>query len=246
MRSGDGVLVGDAPRSLPPGWVARPELALFLAAYLLYDAGRWLFAGHAPAARAHADWIIRLERSAHVAVEGSVQRALEGPAVSYLLSTIYLAAQLVVLPGALIWLHRRSRPVYRRLRDTVIATWVIAVPVYALFPVAPPRLAGIGMADTVSHHAAVALTGHSTVFYNRFAAVPSLHVGFAFAVGIAVASATSKRWLKVAGHLWGPTIALAVVATGNHYVFDIVAGMVAAAIGYGLGKLVAKGTTALV
>ena len=150
MRSADRVLVCETPRALPPGWVARPELALFLAAYLLYDAGRWLFAGHAPAARAHADWIIGLERSAHVAVEGSVQRALEGPAVSYLLSTIYLAAQLVVLPGALIWLHRRSRPVYRRLRDTVIATWVIAVPFYALFPVAPPRLAGIGMADTVS------------------------------------------------------------------------------------------------
>ena len=43
-------------------------------------------------------------------------------------------------------------------------------------------------------------------------------------------------------HLWGPIVALAVVATGNHYVFDIVAGMVAAAIGYGLGALVAKGT----
>ena len=63
-------------------WVARPELALFLAAYLLYDAGRWLFAGHAPEARAHADWIIDLERSAHVAVEGPFQRALEGPVVS--------------------------------------------------------------------------------------------------------------------------------------------------------------------
>jgi len=46
--------------------------------------------------------------------------------------------------------------------------------------------------------------------------------------------------------LWGPLVSLSVVATGNHYVFDIVAGMVAAAIGYGLGKLVAKGTTALV
>src|ERR1044071_3156981 len=101
MRSVDRVLVRHARGALPPGWVERPELALFLAAYLLYDAGRWLFAGHAPAARAHADWIIGLERSSHVAVEGSVQRALEGPAISYLLSTVYLAAQLVVLPAAL-------------------------------------------------------------------------------------------------------------------------------------------------
>ena len=86
----------------------------------------------------------------------------------------------------------------------------------------------------------------TTSFYNELAAVPSLHVGFAFAIGIVVASATSNRWLKVAGHLWGPIVALAVVATGNHYVFDIVAGMVAAAIGYGLGALVAKGTKAVV
>jgi membrane-associated phospholipid phosphatase len=82
----------------------------------------------------------------------------------------------------------------------------------------------------------------TTSFYNELAAVPSLHVGFAFAVGIALASATSNRALKVIGHLWGPIVALAVVATGNHYVFDIAAGMVAAAIGYGLAALVAKGT----
>jgi membrane-associated phospholipid phosphatase len=45
----------------------------------------------------------------------------------------------------------------------------------------------------------------------------------------------SSRWVKVLAHLWGPAIALAVVATGNHFVFDIVAGMVAAAAGYALG-----------
>jgi hypothetical protein len=136
MSSADRVLVRDPRRALPPGWVARPELALFLAAYLLYDAGRWLFAGPAPAARAHADWIIDLERSAHVAVEGSVQRALEGAAISYLLSTVYLAAQLVVLPGALIWLHRRSRRVY--IFDVAAGLWAVAVG-FVVGKVAPTR-----------------------------------------------------------------------------------------------------------
>ena len=68
----------------------------------------------------------------------------------WLLSNIYLAAQLVVLPGALIYLYRRAPGIYRRLRDTVLATWLLAVPIYVLFPVAPPRLAGIGMDDTVA------------------------------------------------------------------------------------------------
>ena len=99
------------------------------------------------------------------------------------------------------------------------------MPVYALFPVAPPRLAGIGMADTVSHHAAVALTGHSTVFYNRFAAVPSLHVGFAFAIGIAAAAALRAPTARALALLWGPLVTVAVVATGNHYIFDVVTGL---------------------
>jgi membrane-associated phospholipid phosphatase len=103
------------------------------------------------------------------------------------------------------------------------------------------------MVDTISSQTGFAMdSGLTTSFYNELAAVPSLHVGFAFAIGIAVASATSNRALKVAGHLWGPTVALAVVATGNHYVFDIAAGMVAAAAGYGLGVLAAKGTKAIV
>src|SRR5262249_4146103 len=97
---------------------------------------------------------------------------------------------------------------------------------------APPRLAGIGIADTVSHQAAVALTGHSTIFYNPFAAVPSLHVGFAFAIGIAVAAAGRHRWAKALALAWGPLVTLAVVATGNHSLFDVAAGLAVTALAF--------------
>ena len=70
--------------------------------------------------------------------------------------------------------------------------------------------------------------------------MPSLHVGFAFAVGMVLAASFRNPVAKLIAHLWGPAIALAVVATGNHYVFDIVAGMVAAALGYGIGAAVAR------
>jgi hypothetical protein len=211
---------------------ARIQLAIFLAAYLAYDAARWIFSGDLGEARRHADWIIDLERSAHVAVEGSVQHAFDTGAISWVLSNVYLAAQLVVLPVSLIWLYRRSRPVYRRLRDTVIATWLIAVPIFALFPVAPPRLAGIGIVDTVSRQAGVGLTGRSTLFYNPLAAVPSLHVGFAFAIGTAAAFALRAPWAKALALLWGPIVTLAVVATGNHYLFDVVTGLLVTAAGF--------------
>jgi hypothetical protein len=217
------------------GW--RTELLLFVAAYCVYNAARWVFAGDLSDAQEHARWIFDLERHLGVAVEGSVQRAFDFSAGAWVLSNLYLLAQLVVVPGVLLWLYRSAPPIYRRLRDTVVATWLIAVPVFALFPVAPPRLAGIGIADTVSQQAGVELTGRSTIFYNQLAAVPSLHVGFAVAVGVAVAAALRRPWAKALALMWGPLVSLSVIATGNHYIFDIAAGLVVTGLGFAVGRL---------
>ena len=239
------MLVDPAPRPSSPLRVtlsprARAQLGLFALACLLYSAARWLTVGDLGTARAHADWILDLENQLGLAVEASVQEALTGTWVLWLLNHLYLAAQLVVLPGALVFLYRRSRPLYARLRNTVLATWLISIPVYAAFPVAPPRLADIGLVDTITSQTGFAMDSSlTTTFYNELAAVPSLHVGFAVAVGIAVAAAVRNPAVKALALLWGPAIGLAVVATGNHFVFDIAAGLLASALGYGAGVLVA-------
>ena len=109
---------------------------------------------------------------------------------------------MVVVPGTLIYLYRRNHEVYVKLRNTVLATWLIAMPIYALFPVAPPRLAGIGMLDTITSGGGVRLdSALTTSFYNPLAAVPSLHAGFALAVGVALAAALPQpaRQAAVAG-----------------------------------------------
>jgi membrane-associated phospholipid phosphatase len=215
----------------------RTQLGVFLAAYLVYLTGRWVAAGDLDPATEHARWIMDFERAHGLAVERSVQDALDVGPVMWLLGDVYLAAQLVVLPGSLVHLYRRAPAVYRRLRDTVLATWLLAVPVYAAFPVAPPRLAGIGMSDVVSNQAAAELTGRSTLFYNELAAVPSLHCGFAVAIGIALAAAGRRRVTKVVCLVWGPLVCLAVVATGNHYLFDIAAGLLVSVVGFLVGPL---------
>lgn len=210
----------------------------FAAAYVLYNVARFVFASDLDEATDNAGWIIDLERATGTAIEGSLQRAFDAATIAWALSNVYLIAQLVVLPLTLIWLYRRSPPIYRVLRNTVVATWMLAVPVFALFPVAPPRLAGLGLADTVGEEGIVALTGRSTLFYNQFAAVPSLHVGFAFAVGIAVA-ATLLTWRgKLLAGLWAPLVTLAVVVTANHYVFDVAAGLLVTAAGFCVGRAV--------
>jgi hypothetical protein len=212
---------------------AAIQVGVFLLAYLLYSAARWVTVGDLSSAKAHADWIIHLEDHLGVADEASVQRALSGTWAIWALNHLYLAAQLVVVPAALVFTYRRSRRIYERLRNTILATWLISIPVYAAFPVAPPRLAGIGMVDTITAQTGFAMDSKlTTSFYNQLAAVPSLHVGFAVAVGIAVAAAVRNPVARALALLWGPTIGVAVVATGNHFVFDIAAGLVASALGY--------------
>jgi hypothetical protein len=225
--------------SLSPA--ARAQLGIFLFAYLVYSAARFVTIGDLSVAQANADWIMDLQHHLGVGVEASVQQALTGTWVLWLLNHLYLAAQLVVLPGSLIFLYRRRHPMYERLRNTILATWVLSIPIYAAFPVAPPRLADSGLVDTITTQTGVALDSSlTTSFYNELAAVPSLHVGFAVVVGMALAAAVRTRVIKAVWLLWGPAIGLAVVATGNHYVFDIAAGVVAAGLGYLLGAAVAR------
>jgi membrane-associated phospholipid phosphatase len=225
--------------SRPLSLVGRRELFLFLGAYLVYSMSRYVSVGDLTTATDHAQWIVNLQQSIGVNVESSVQSALDGTVVIWILNNLYLAAQLVVVPGALIWLYRRDHALYIRLRNTVLATWLIAMPIYALFPVAPPRLADVGLIDTITSGGGVRLdSALTTSFYNPLAAVPSLHAGFALAVGVALAAAASRPWLKLLALSWAPIIGLAVVATGNHFLFDIAAGIGVTVAGYVVGNAV--------
>ena len=225
------------------GW--GRELALFGFAYLLYSAGRFFAIGDVGTATDNAQWIVRLEEALRLDVEQGVQDALDGSWLLWLLNHLYLAAQLIVVPGALIWLYRRSRTHYELLRNTILATWLVALPIYALFPVAPPRLADIGLVDTITTQTGVALDSKlTTSFFNEYAAVPSLHAGFAVAVSAALAAVATRRRWRVVAWLWAPTVGLAVVATGNHFIADIVAGVVVTLVGYALARMVTRAAAA--
>jgi len=218
------------------------EIALAVVAYLIYEAARLLTAGSYPSALAHAQQVIALERDVNLDVEGTIQRAFLDSPMLTALNYVYLVAQNLVLPASLVLLYRVNRTVYTTLRNTLLATWLLALPVYALFPAAPPRLAGLGIADTVSSGSPLKMEGGATTtLVNQFAAVPSLHVGFAFAIGIALAAALRSPVLRFAALLWGPLVLLSVVATGNHFVFDALAGLLITAAGYGAGRVVANG-----
>src|SRR4051812_44069259 len=114
--------------SRPLSLVGRRELFLFLGAYVAYSTSRYLSVGDLTTATDHARWVVGVQKSGAVTGEPPAQAALQGTIAIWSLNTLYLAAQLVVVPGALMSLSRRNRPVYIRLRNTVLATWLIAMP----------------------------------------------------------------------------------------------------------------------
>jgi hypothetical protein len=211
------------------------EVLIFAAAYLAYEALRWVGTGAKPIAVENAKHLFDLENSMGIAFEAGLQRALDGTTILWAMGWIYLAAQTLALIAGVVTCFFLAPRVYRRLRNTLIVMWMLALPVYALLPTAPPRLAGIGLADSVTDATGIALDSPSILmFYNPYAAVPSLHAGFALAVGIGVALATKRWWLRAIGILWGPVVMVSTFATGNHFVLDAVAGIVIAAIGFGI------------
>jgi hypothetical protein len=226
---------------LPFSRRARTQIGLFFLAFVVYTIARFFTIGDLSDATANAHWIVDLQNSVGVGVESSLQNAVDGTWVLWVLNRLYLLAQLGVIPAVLIFLYNRSWAIYATLRNTILATWLLSVPVYGLFPVAPPRLAGIGIEDTITSQTGVSMTSNfSTSFFNELAAVPSLHVGFAMAISLALFVALRNPVLRALALLWGPVVALAVVATGNHFVFDAVAGVAASVAGYGLALMAAR------
>jgi membrane-associated phospholipid phosphatase len=217
----------------PSGW---RDAVLFGAVYLAYSMSRFASISSEPTAVAHARSVASLEHHLHVGIERSVQAFFNHGPLPQMFNYIYLAAQVFVIPGALLFLYLRGpERVYRALRDTVLFAWLLALPVYALFPTAPPRLAGIGIIDTVSRDSIIPLNARlTTSLFNPYASVPSMHAGLAVAISVALVVAFRHRWTRFLGGLWGPVMCVAVVATGNHFVFDIVAGLVFTAGGFAL------------
>ena len=211
------------------------EVAVFAGAYLIYSFARGITRGSDVEARDNAARIVSLQAELGLNVERQVQEWITGLQVMAELGVLYLMAQLVAVPLALIVVYRRRRSAYPLLRTTLLGAWLVAIPIYAVFPTAPPRLAEIGIVDSVTRDSLIPLDAPFVeYFYNPVAAVPSLHAAFAVAVGIGLASATGVLALRVAALMWGPLVILIVVATGNHFILDVVAGLLVVGVAFAI------------
>nr|WP_296074773.1 phosphatase PAP2 family protein [uncultured Actinoplanes sp.] len=216
----------EVSRPLPPGPVRRAarELALVAALFLAYKLGRVAAAGHVSEALANAQSVWRLERLLHLPSEYGMQHAILGTDWLVRAANCYYAyVHFPVTVACLVWLYVWRPAHYVRIRRTLAWLTALALGVHLLMPLAPPRMiAAFGMVDT-GHVVGPAVYGPPTTdtLTNQYAAMPSLHVGWAIVVAMAFVGATRCRWRW----LWAahPIITLLVVlVTGNHYWMDAI------------------------
>lgn len=130
--------------------------------------------------------------------------------------------------------HRDAYPVYR---NAVLISGAAGMIVFALYPVAPPRLVPeLGLVDTVTLHSHSYRVLQPPALTNLYASVPSLHFGWDFLVGIAIARNANPRPGRLIGVLLPIAMFSAIVLTANHYLVDGVAGGIFALTALAAGR----------
>jgi PAP2 superfamily len=198
--------------------------------------GLWQFAGSfavmGPAgALPRARWLWHAERLLDLPSETSVQRLfLPHPLLVQGFNLYYDILHFPVLGACLIWLYARHRDRYRGIRTTVVL-FTFASLLIQLIPVAPPRmLPQTGLVDTAVRYGQSVYNSHGGFDADQLSAMPSVHVGWALIIAIAVITVSRSRWRWLAAAYPALTL-LAVVVTANHFWLDgIVAGLLVALI----------------
>ena len=190
-----------------------------------YFGVRGVTAGDAAVARDHASDVLAVEEALGLDVEADVQALLvHVDVVTTVANWVYIWGHWPVIAVTLLWLALRDRTVFLRLRNAMVASGLMGLCVYTTYPVAPPRLAGLGFVDTITEQSRSYRVLQPPAFVNQYAAMPSLHVGWDLLVGMALVAAAGSLALRTVGRVMPVLMAAATVVTANHYVLDVVVG----------------------
>lgn len=197
------------------------ELTVVLALVLAYDRIRDLAPVHRNAAVDHATSILALEHRLHLAREHEfdqwlVRHHLLAAGASWYYQVLHLMVTLALLT----WCYARHPGLYRVARNSLLATSGVALAIFWLYPVAPPRLVpALGFIDP----AAIAGIG-SVAPTNPYAAMPSLHAGWAVWSAVLAIAMWRSRLARAAWWMYPAVTAAVIVGTANHYLLDVIAG----------------------
>ncbi|MFD7433683.1 phosphatase PAP2 family protein [Streptomyces sp. NPDC059861] len=200
------------------------EFLLVAGLFLVYKSVRLLATGHIQEAFRNAHRVWDLERAVHLPAEGWVQSLLlHGDTLVRSANTYYATVHFPATAAFLVWLYLRRPEHYVWARRVLAALTAAALVAHLTFPLAPPRmLAATGLTDTGQVYGpSVYGSPETDQLSNQFAAMPSLHFGWALmlAVGLIVATRSRLRWLWLLHPL---LTLLVIVGTANHYWLDAI------------------------
>jgi hypothetical protein len=99
---------------------------------------------------------------------------------------------------------------------------LLALTGYLLYPTAPPRLLlDSGVVDTISTIGGVNTDSNAvSLLVNKYAAIPSMHIGFASMIAAVAFLLVRNPVLRVLWLGYPFLVLFVVMVTGNHYWFD--------------------------
>jgi membrane-associated phospholipid phosphatase len=228
------VLVSAGRRVLPSGWADfGRQLAIWFGFLAAYQIARGIADRNPPRAFENGLHVIGIERHAGALFEVTLQRLVDGSEVlATLASWTYWNSEFTVLGLALLWVYLRRHEAFKGFRNTVLLANAIGLIVYVLIPTAPPRMfPDFGFDDTLAKFGALNHGSGLVEFAsNPYAAMPSVHAADALIVGLVLFSVCRTRVAKAIWLLWPAWVWFSVMATGNHFWLDVVAGIVVAAL----------------
>ena len=210
------------------------QIAVVLGALGAYELARILIEPDWPAAFANARRVVRVEQVFGIDWENWFQRVfLAMPDLVHALNVFYFVGHFLFTGIFFFWLYHRSRDGFRSFRNGFMIATAISIVVHWAFPTAPPRLAGIGLQDTLLMFSGIDIGSPSTsALTNPVAAVPSLHAAYALGVGIGLVLYARSHFWRLAGALYPPLVFVTIVVTGNHFILDALAGTAVLGIGF--------------
>jgi membrane-associated phospholipid phosphatase len=227
-----GSLLNDARFSFAPsgGEDVVRQLLIMVACYAAYDVSRALAQGREAVALANGVFFMNLEKALGIWWEPWIQGRVS--AVEPLMTAlvwIYQYAHLPIIIGAMVWVFTQHRGSWVLYRNWFLVMNFVAVIVFALLPTAPPRMIFTsGVVDINFLHGVRTSILENGLLANPFAAMPSLHFGYALFIGIMLYALARGRWTRYLGFVYAVVVLVAIVATGNHFIIDAVAGALVA------------------
>ena len=141
------------------------------------------------------------------------------------LNWAYIITFWPIIIATAVFVYVMDRDRYFYYRGLVLLSFVFALLIFALFPLAPPRyLPEHGIVDTIRQFGPPWYGGRDMAFfYNAFAAMPSLHFGWTILFGVFFLR-TKRMWVKPFGIIYPALTFFAITITGNHYIVDALGG----------------------